>query len=103
MITGGLVAIVALSVPAYKDARYVLAATPFAAASLPAAQSRRLVQSCALPAGRFADRYGYHLPARLAVLLTAAGGVCAAVGALHDLRSKPAEAQPSCRRREDGA
>jgi dolichol-phosphate mannosyltransferase len=29
MITGGLVAIVALSVPAYKDARYVLAATPF--------------------------------------------------------------------------
>jgi dolichol-phosphate mannosyltransferase len=29
MIMGGLVAIVALSVPAYKDARYVLAATPF--------------------------------------------------------------------------
>jgi hypothetical protein len=29
MIGGGLVAIVALSVPAYKDARYVLAATPF--------------------------------------------------------------------------
>ena len=29
MIAGGLVAIVALSVPAYKDARYVLASTPF--------------------------------------------------------------------------
>jgi glycosyltransferase involved in cell wall biosynthesis len=29
MIIGGLVAIVALSVPAYKDPRYVLAATPF--------------------------------------------------------------------------
>jgi dolichol-phosphate mannosyltransferase len=29
MITGGFVAIVALSVPAYKDPRYVLAATPF--------------------------------------------------------------------------
>ncbi|HET8933627.1 MAG TPA: glycosyltransferase [Polyangiales bacterium] len=29
MIGGGLIAIVALSVPAYKDARYVLAATPF--------------------------------------------------------------------------
>jgi dolichol-phosphate mannosyltransferase len=29
MIVGGLVSIVALSVPAYKDARYVLASTPF--------------------------------------------------------------------------
>ena len=38
----------------------------------------------AMPAGRFADRHGYHLPARLAVLLTAAGGLCAALGALHE-------------------
>jgi MFS family permease len=37
----------------------------------------------ALPAGRLADRRGYHLPNRLAVALTASGGVCAAVAALH--------------------
>jgi MFS family permease len=38
----------------------------------------------AMPAGRFADRHGYHLPARIAVLLTSAGGVCASLGLLYE-------------------
>ena len=33
----------------------------------------------ALSAGRLADRHGYHLPIRLAVGLTVAGGICAVV------------------------
>ena len=37
----------------------------------------------AIPAGRLADRRGYHIPNRLAVALTAAGGACALLGALH--------------------
>jgi MFS family permease len=37
----------------------------------------------AIPAGRLADRAGYHVPARLAALLTAAGAACAALGTLH--------------------
>lgn len=36
----------------------------------------------ALKAGRLADRHGYHLPIRLAVLLTVGGGLCAAAGTL---------------------
>ncbi len=36
----------------------------------------------ALKAGRLADRHGYHLPVRLAVLLTVSGGLCAAAGTL---------------------
>jgi MFS family permease len=33
----------------------------------------------ALPAGRLADRHGYHLPVRLAVLAACGGGACAAL------------------------
>ena len=36
----------------------------------------------ALPAGRLADRYGYHVPIRVAVALTASGGVAAVVATL---------------------
>ena len=35
----------------------------------------------ALPAGRLADRHGYHLPVRLAVLATCGGGGCALLSA----------------------
>lgn len=38
----------------------------------------------AMPAGRFADRHGYHLPARIAVLLTSGGGLCAALSLLSE-------------------
>jgi MFS family permease len=37
----------------------------------------------AIPAGRLADRHGYHLPARIAVALTSLGGLCAAIGSWH--------------------
>nr|HET7859405.1 MFS transporter [Caldimonas sp.] len=36
----------------------------------------------ALPAGRLADRHGYHLPIRVAVALTASGGIAAVVATL---------------------
>ena len=36
----------------------------------------------ALAAGRLADRYGYHVPIRIAVALTFGGGVCAVVATL---------------------
>ena len=36
----------------------------------------------ALPAGRLADRHGYHLPIRVAVVLTASGGIAAVVATL---------------------
>ena len=36
----------------------------------------------AMPAGRLADRHGYHLPARIAVALTSLGAVCAALGSI---------------------
>ncbi|HEY2189274.1 MAG TPA: MFS transporter, partial [Caldimonas sp.] len=36
----------------------------------------------ALPAGRLADRYGYHVPIRVAVGLTVSGGIAAIVATL---------------------
>src|SRR5450755_2944187 len=33
----------------------------------------------ALAAGRLADKHGYHVPIRVAVVLTVSGGVCAVV------------------------
>jgi MFS family permease len=36
----------------------------------------------ALPAGRLADRHGYHVPIRIAVALTASGGIAAVVATL---------------------
>ena len=37
----------------------------------------------AIPAGRLADRHGYHVPARIAVALTSLGALCAALGSLY--------------------
>jgi MFS family permease len=37
---------------------------------------------CALPAGRLADRRGYHLPARIAAVCSVMGGLCALLATL---------------------
>lgn len=37
----------------------------------------------AIPTGRLADERGYHMPARIAVALTSAGALCAALGSIY--------------------